>query len=244
MSMLNPIGMFFKRCFDIAFSIVACLAIAFFIPVIALIIKLQSRGPIFFAQDRTGMFGRTFRCLKFRTMRVNGECNTRQCTKEDPRVFPFGRFLRRTNLDELPQFFNVLMGDMSIVGPRPHMLYHTHYYSKRIPQYMSRHLVRPGITGWAQVTGFRGETSELWQMEERVRRDMWYIDHWSLRLDLRIVFMTVKTIFVHDEMAYKNIILLQVSQVTDASQGPVLWRLLKRYHVFATAHIHTHIYKY
>lgn len=100
LSMLNPSGMFFKRCFDIAFSIVACLAIAFFIPVIALIIKLQSRGPIFFVQDRTGMFGRTFRCLKFRTMRVNGECNTRQCTKEDPRVFPFGRFLRRTNLDE------------------------------------------------------------------------------------------------------------------------------------------------
>ncbi|MDD6517600.1 MAG: exopolysaccharide biosynthesis polyprenyl glycosylphosphotransferase [Prevotella sp.] len=202
MSMLNPIGMFYKRCFDIVFSLVACVAIALFIPIIALIIKLQSRGPIFFVQDRTGKYGRTFRCLKFRTMRTNGECNIRQCTKHDPRVFPFGRFLRRTNLDELPQFFNVLMGDMSIVGPRPHMLYHTHYYSKRIPQYMSRHLVRPGITGWAQVTGFRGETSELWQMEERVRRDMWYIDHWSLRLDLRIVFMTVKTIFVHDEMAY------------------------------------------
>lgn len=200
--MLNPIGMFYKRCFDIVFSLVACVAIALFIPIIALIIKLQSRGPIFFVQDRTGKYGRTFRCLKFRTMRTNGECNIRQCTKHDPRVFPFGRFLRRTNLDELPQFFNVLMGDMSIVGPRPHMLYHTHYYSKRIPQYMSRHLVRPGITGWAQVTGFRGETSELWQMEERVRRDMWYIDHWSLRLDLRIVFMTVKTIFVHDEMAY------------------------------------------
>lgn len=202
MSMLNPIGMFYKRCFDIVFSLVACVAVALFIPIIALIIKLQSRGPIFFVQDRTGKYGRTFRCLKFRTMRTNGECNIRQCTKHDPRVFPFGRFLRRTNLDELPQFFNVLMGDMSIVGPRPHMLYHTHYYSKRIPQYMSRHLVRPGITGWAQVTGFRGETSELWQMEERVRRDMWYIDHWSLRLDLRIVFMTVKTIFVHDEMAY------------------------------------------
>ena len=200
--MLNPIGMFYKRCFDIVFSLVACVAIALFIPIIALIIKLQSRGPIFFVQDRTGKYGRTFRCLKFRTMRTNGECNIRQCTKHDPRVFPFGRFLRRTNLDELPQFFNVLMGDMSIVGPRPHMLYHTDYYSKLIPHYMNRHFVRPGITGWAQVTGFRGETSELWQMEERVRRDMWYIDHWSLRLDLRIVFMTVKTIFVHDEMAY------------------------------------------
>ena len=202
LSMLNPSGMFFKRCFDIAFSIVACLAIALFIPIIALIIKLQSRGPIFFVQDRTGKYGRTFRCLKFRTMRTNGECNIRQCTKHDPRVFPFGRFLRRTNLDELPQFFNVLMGDMSIVGPRPHMLYHTDYYSKLIPHYMNRHFVRPGITGWAQVTGFRGETRELWQMEGRVRRDMWYINHWSLWLDLRIMVMTVKTIFVRDEMAY------------------------------------------
>ena len=202
MSMLNPIGMFYKRCFDIVFSLVACVAIALFIPIIALIIKLQSRGPIFFVQDRTGKYGRTFRCLKFRTMRTNGECNIRQCTKHDPRVFPFGRFLRRTNLDELPQFFNVLMGDMSIVGPRPQMLYHTDYSSKLIPHYMNRHFVRPGITGWAQVTGFRGETSELWQMEERVRRDMWYINHWSLWLDLRIMVMTVKTIFVRDEMAY------------------------------------------
>ena len=202
MSMLNPIGMFYKRCFDIVFSLVACVAIALFIPIIALIIKLQSRGPIFFVQDRTGKYGRTFRCLKFRTMRINGECNIRQCTKHDPRVFPFGRFLRRTNLDELPQFFNVLMGDMSIVGPRPHMLYHTDYYSKLIPHYMNRHFVRPGITGWAQVTGFRGETRELWQMEGRVRCDMWYINHWSLWLDLRIMVMTVKTIFVRDEMAY------------------------------------------
>lgn len=202
MSMLNPIGMFYKRCFDIVFSLVACVAIALFIPIIALIIKLQSRGPIFFVQDRTGKYGRTFRCLKFRTMRTNGECNIRQCTKHDPRVFPFGRFLRRTNLDELPQFFNVLMGDMSIVGPRPHMLYHTDYYSKLIPHYMNRHFVRPGITGWAQVTGFRGETRELWQMEGRVWCDMWYINHWSLWLDLRIMVMTVKTIFVRDEMAY------------------------------------------
>lgn len=202
MSMLNPIGMFYKRCFDIVFSLVACVAIALFTPIIALIIKLQSRGPIFFVQDRTGKYGRTFRCLKFRTMRTNGECNIRQCTKHDPRVFPFGRFLRRTNLDELPQFFNVLMGDMSIVGPRPHMLYHTDYYSKLIPHYMNRHFVRPGITGWAQVTGFRGETRELWQMEGRVRCDMWYINHWSLWLDLRIMVMTVKNIFVRDEMAY------------------------------------------
>lgn len=135
-------------------------------------------------------------------MRVNGACDKRQCTKHDPRVFPFGRILRRTNLDELPQFFNVLRGDMSIVGPRPHMLYHTEFYSNRIPQYMDRHKIRPGITGWARVTGFRGETSELWQMEERVSRDLWYVSHWSPWLDLRIILMTVRTIFVCDEKAY------------------------------------------
>lgn len=199
---LSPWAVFLKRGFDIAFSLVACVAVVVFIPVIALIIKMQSPGPVFFVQERTGTDGRTFHCLKFRTMRVNGECDKLQCTRHDPRVFPFGRFLRRTNLDELPQFFNVLRGDMSVVGPRPHMLSHTAYYSSRIPQYMDRHDIRPGITGWAQVTGFRGETRELWQMEERVNRDMWYLNHWSPWLDLRIILMTVKAIFVHDEMAY------------------------------------------
>lgn len=200
--LLGPLDMAAKRCFDIAFSLVVCVVLLLFIPVIALIIKLQSRGPVFFVQKRTGLNGRTFRCLKFRTMRVNDECDTRQCSKGDTRVFLFGSFLRKTNLDELPQFFNVLKGDMSIVGPRPHMLYHTELYTRLIPHYMDRHAVRPGITGLAQVTGFRGETRELWQMEGRVLRDLWYIKHWTPALDFRIIIMTVRTIFIHDGKAY------------------------------------------
>lgn len=199
---LSPMGCAIKRGFDIAFSFVVCFVLLFFIPFIALIIKIQSHGPVFFVQERTGLAGRTFHCLKFRSMRLNGECDKKQCQKHDPRVFPFGRFLRRTNLDELPQFINVLIGDMSVVGPRPHMLYHTETYSKLIPKYMRRHVCRPGITGWAQVTGFRGETQELWQMKGRVSRDLWYIEHWSPWLDLRIILMTVKNIFVSDDKAY------------------------------------------
>ena len=110
--------------------------------------------------------------------------------------------MRKTNIDELPQFINVLKGDMSVVGPRPHMLAHTDMYSNLIDQYMVRHFVKPGITGWAQVTGYRGETKELWQMEERVKRDIWYMEHWSIWLDIRIVWMTFKTIFIHDKNAY------------------------------------------
>ena len=135
-------------------------------------------------------------------MHVNKDADTEQATKEDPRKFKFGNFMRKANIDELPQFFNVLKGDMSIVGPRPHMLYHTDVYSKLISKYMVRHFSKPGITGWAQVTGYRGETKELWQMEERVRRDIWYIEHWSFWLDIKIILMTVKSVFKHDENAY------------------------------------------
>lgn len=202
LSVLSPVSIATKRCFDIVFSLAVCCILVLIIPLIALIIKFQSRGPVFFIQERTGLDGRTFRCFKFRTMRLNAECDRVQCTKDDPRIFPFGQFLRRTNLDELPQFFNVLIGDMSIVGPRPHMLYHTEKYSRLIPDYMLRHTCRPGITGWAQVTGFRGETAELWQMEGRVRQDLWYIDHWTPLLDFIIILMTVKTIFVRDQRAY------------------------------------------
>ena len=135
-------------------------------------------------------------------MHVNKEADSRQATKDDPRKFPFGDFMRKTNIDELPQFWNVLIGNMSVVGPRPHMLAHTEQYDKLIDKYMVRHFVKPGITGWAQVTGFRGETSELWQMEGRVERDIWYIQHWSFWLDMRIIWMTVKSIFTRDEKAY------------------------------------------
>ena len=191
-----------KRLFDICVSLLVCILLLPFIPVIALIIRLQSAGPTFFGQDRTGMNGRPFKCLKFRTMHVNEQSDRLQATEDDPRKFAFGSFMRRTNLDEFPQFLNVLMGDMSIVGPRPHMLYHTSVYGRLIDKYMVRHFCKPGITGLSQVSGFRGETRELWQMEERVKRDLWYIENWSFWLDIRIMLRTAWTIFVRDGKAY------------------------------------------
>ena len=191
-----------KRLFDIVFSLIACILLLPFIPIIGLIILCQSRGPIFFKQERTGLNGKSFLCYKFRSMHVNSDANTKQATKDDPRKFAFGEFMRKTNIDELPQFFNVLVGDMSVVGPRPHMVYHTEHYRKLIDKYMVRHFSRPGITGWAQVTGFRGETKELWQMEERIRRDIWYIENWSFWLDLKIILMTFTSFFKHDKNAY------------------------------------------
>lgn len=191
-----------KRLFDIIFSLIACILLLPFIPIVGFIILCQSRGPIFFKQERTGLNGKTFLCYKFRSMHVNSDANTKQATKDDPRKFAFGEFMRKTNIDELPQFFNVLVGDMSVVGPRPHMVYHTEHYRKLIDKYMVRHFSRPGITGWAQVTGFRGETKELWQMEERIRRDIWYIENWSFWLDLKIILMTFTSFFKHDKNAY------------------------------------------
>lgn len=191
-----------KRTFDIVFSICVLIPLAIITPIIALIIKLQSPGPIFFKQARTGMDGRTFMCYKFRSMHVNKDSDKVQATKDDPRKFPFGNFMRKCNIDELPQFWNVLKNDMSIVGPRPHMLKHTEMYSALLDKYMVRHFVKPGITGWAQESGFRGETKELWQMEGRVKCDIWYIEHWTFWLDIRIILMTVKSIFVHDQHAY------------------------------------------
>lgn len=193
---------FIKRSFDIVVSGFACLCVLPFIPIIALIIKVQSPGPIFFKQARTGLNGDTFYCLKFRSMHVNKDADKAQATKDDPRKFAFGNFMRKTNIDEFPQFINVLKGDMSIVGPRPHMLHHTEVYGSLIDKYMVRHFSKPGITGWAQVTGYRGETKELWQMEERIRRDIWYIENWSFWLDIKIIFMTAKSIICPDKNAY------------------------------------------
>jgi putative colanic acid biosynthesis UDP-glucose lipid carrier transferase len=187
----NPFNSAVKRTFDILFSsIVLLLSPIIFIPV-AIGIKLSSPGPIFFKQERTGHLGRSFNCYKFRTMRVNASADTAQATKDDPRKTKFGDFLRRSSIDELPQFFNVWRGDMSVVGPRPHMLKHTELYSSIISSYMVRHVVRPGITGWAQVNGYRGITDELWKMEKRVECDVWYIEHWNFFLDLKIIVRTV-----------------------------------------------------
>ena len=191
-----------KRVFDIVIAVAAMMLTALIYPVVFVMMKVQSPGPLLFRQKRTGLDGRGFVCYKFRSMHVNKDADRLQATKDDPRKYPFGNFMRKSNIDELPQFWNVLRGDMSVVGPRPHMLAHTEQYSALIDKYMVRHFVKPGITGWAQVTGFRGETKELWQMEGRVERDIWYMRHWSLWLDCRIIWMTAKSIFVRDQKAY------------------------------------------
>lgn len=200
--LLKPANKAIKRAFDIIVSLFVCIILAIMTPFIALCIRLQSRGPIFFSQVRTGINGKDFKCYKFRSMHVNDEADTLQASENDPRKFPFGDFMRKANIDELPQFFNVLKGDMSIVGPRPHMLMHTEMYRELIDTYMVRHFVKPGITGWAQVTGFRGETKELWQMQGRVRRDIWYIENWSFFLDIRIILKTAAQFINHDKHAY------------------------------------------
>ncbi len=202
--LLNPFNRFIKRSFDI---VAACLFLFTIFPfvyiIVGTIIKITSPGPIFFKQKRNGLDGKEFFCYKFRSMKVNSDADKVQATKNDPRKYPFGNFMRRTNIDELPQFINVLNGTMSIVGPRPHMVKHTEEYGALIDKYMVRHLAKPGITGWAQVKGCRGETKELYQMEERIEKDIWYVENWSFLLDLRIIFMTAfNMFFTKEENAY------------------------------------------
>lgn len=181
-----------KRIFDIVFSsLVLIFLLSWLIPLLALLIRLESRGPVFFIQHRTGRNNRSFRCLKMRSMYVNKDANSKQATRNDKRFTKIGRILRKTNLDEMPQFLNVWLGDMSIVGPRPHMLKHTEEYSAIIQQYMVRHFLKPGITGWAQVNGFRGEITDNLHLRKRVEHDIWYMENWSVYLDLRIIFLTV-----------------------------------------------------
>ena len=198
----NPVNRAEKRAFDLFLALVFLIPTLLLFPIVWIIMKIQSPGPLFFKQERTGMDGKVFWCYKFRSMHVNKEADTLQATKDDPRKYPFGSFMRKANLDEVPQIINVLKGDMSVVGPRPHMLAHTEQYSQLIDKYMVRHFVKPGVTGWAQVTGYRGETNELWQMEGRVKRDIWYMEHWSIWLDIRIIWLTLKTFVVHDKNAY------------------------------------------
>lgn len=200
--LMNPVNKAVKRAFDLLLVLVFLVPMILIFPFVWILIKIQSPGPIFFKQKRTGLDGKEFEMLKFRSMHVNKDADKLQATKDDPRKYPFGNFMRKSNIDETPQIFNILKGDMSVVGPRPHMLAHTEQYSQLIDKYMVRHFVKPGVTGWAQVTGFRGETSELWQMEGRVKRDIWYMEHWSIWLDIRIIWMTLKTFFVHDKNAY------------------------------------------
>ena len=165
--------------------------------------KVDSPGPVFFKQMRTGLNGVDFVCYKFRSMKVNDEADSKQATADDPRKTRFGNFLRRSNIDELPQFINVFRGDMSIVGPRPHMLAHTETYARLIDKYMVRHFIKPGVTGWAQTHGFRGETRELSQMEERVKADIWYMEHWTMLLDIYIIYKTIANVVVGERMHIK-----------------------------------------
>lgn len=192
-----------KRAFDILFaSIIIVTIYPVLYVIVGILIKMSSKGPVLFKQKRTGLYGQNFKCYKFRTMRVNAQADSLQAAKNDPRKTRVGDFLRRTNLDEFPQFLNVLRGEMSVVGPRPHMLKHTEQYSALIDKYMVRHLVKPGVTGWAQVTGYRGETKTLEQMEGRVKRDVWYIENWSFFLDLKIIVVTVLNMFKGEKNAY------------------------------------------
>ncbi|WP_375436033.1 sugar transferase [uncultured Hymenobacter sp.] len=181
-----------KRVFDLVFAtLVVLFLLSWLLPLIALLIKLDSKGPILFKQLRTGKNGKPFYCLKFRSMRLSADAHHKQASRGDSRITKVGAFLRKTSLDELPQFINVLKGEMSVIGPRPHMLRHTEDYSKLIHHFMARHTILPGITGLAQVSGYRGETKETEAMVKRVEADLKYIQSWSFGLDLKIVGQTV-----------------------------------------------------
>ena len=192
-----------KRLMDIALSsFVIVFVLSWLIPLIALAIWLDSRGPIFFIQKRSGLNNKSFTCLKFRSMHINKDAHCKQAHKNDERFTRVGRFIRKTNLDEFPQFFNVLKGEMSIVGPRPHMLKHTQDYSAIISKYMVRQLIKPGITGWAQINGYRGEIRTSDDLQLRVDHDLWYMENWSMLHDLKIIFLTAFNVVKGDKNAY------------------------------------------
>lgn len=186
-----------KRAMDVTISMTFILLVmSWLYPIVALLIKLTSKGPVFFIQKRTGYKGMEFDCFKFRTMYVNDDADTKQATSNDKRITPVGKFLRLTHMDETPQFFNVLLGDMSIVGPRPHMLYHTRYYAQFIPYYNLRHEAVPGMTGMAQIKGYIGEINLERELRKRVQWDVYYLKNRSVWLDISIVFTTFAQVIV------------------------------------------------
>jgi len=194
---------FAKRSFDVVFSLLVCVfLLSWLVPIIAFLIKLESKGPVFFKQLRTGLNNEPFFCYKFRSLRMNDESDKKQVTSNDRRVTKIGKFLRKSSIDELPQFFNVLLGQMSIVGPRPHMLKHTEEFSTIVENYKVRHLVKPGITGLAQVSGFRGEILHENQLIKRVEHDLSYIKNCNAWLDLKIICLTVYNTIGGDKNAY------------------------------------------
>ncbi len=192
-----------KRCLDLFISsFVLIFVLSWLFPFLAVLIKISSKGPILFIQKRSGKNNSIFDCYKFRTMYLNKDSNTIQATKNDVRVTPIGHFLRKYNLDEFPQFYNVFRGEMSIIGPRPHMIKHTIEYSKIVKEYMTRLYLKPGITGWSQVNGLRGEITNDLQLHRRIKNDIWYLENWSIGLDLKIIYLTIYRIFKGDKYAY------------------------------------------
>ena len=203
MPLSNDFNKILKRTFDIAFSLfIIIFLLSWITPIIGLIIKIESRGPVFFKQTRNGIKFREFTCYKFRSMIENNDADIQQATKNDKRVTKIGKILRKTSLDELPQFFNVLIGNMSVVGPRPHMIRENERYSKSVDKFMVRHFVKPGITGLAQVKGFRGEIETDEDIINRVKYDIYYLENWSLILDLNIVFLTTINFLTGQKKAY------------------------------------------
>ncbi|THD32810.1 exopolysaccharide biosynthesis polyprenyl glycosylphosphotransferase [uncultured Flavobacterium sp.] len=192
-----------KRIFDIVFSLIIIIGIlSWLIPILAILIRLESKGSVFFKQKRNGLNYKEFYCYKFRSMRLNEIADLYQVSKNDPRITKVGKFIRKTSIDELPQFFNVLLGDMSVVGPRPHMVSHTEMYARRIDKFMVRHFIKPGITGLAQTKGFRGEVENDKDIIYRVKFDIFYLENWSLLLDIKIIFLTVINAIKGEEKAY------------------------------------------
>lgn len=197
------INQMIKRAFDIIFSVIIILfVLSWLIPILAFFIKMESNGPVFFMQMRNGLNYKEFNCYKFRSMRLNAIAHLEQVSKNDPRITKIGRFMRKTSIDELPQFFNVFLGEMSVVGPRPHMVSHTEMYARKIDKFMVRHFIKPGITGLAQTNGFRGEVENDKDIIYRVKYDIFYMENWSLLLDLKIVFMTLFNAVRGEDKAY------------------------------------------
>ncbi|KFF07413.1 undecaprenyl-phosphate glucose phosphotransferase [Flavobacterium reichenbachii] len=202
-TMLNePAIKLLKRSFDVFFAVfVIVFLLSWLYPLLAILIKLESKGPVFFKQGRPGIDENEFVCYKFRSMKMN-MTTEKEASKNDPRVTAIGRFMRKTSIDELPQFYNVLLGDMSVVGPRPHLWSQNKEYGNRVKKYMIRHCVKPGITGLAQVSGFRGEITMERDMINRIKFDVFYIENWSLFLDFKIISQTIINIFKGDKKAY------------------------------------------
>lgn len=192
-----------KRIFDLTFSLVIIIGLlSWLLPIMAVIIKLDSKGPVFFIQKRNGLKYKKFNCYKFRSMELNDNSDVELASKNDLRITKVGKFIRKTSMDELPQFFNVFFGEMSIVGPRPHMVSVANIYAAKVDKFMVRHFVKPGITGLAQTKGYRGEVETDEDIINRVKYDIFYIENWSVLLDIKIIFITVFNTLRGDKKAY------------------------------------------